>query len=77
MKTVNFEKFTNEEVEILANIEKYQLHDTIQELHQERINSTLVQVSMPNSEVKTNFRARSFTPLPHTDTLAHNTYSQS
>jgi hypothetical protein len=76
VKTVNFEKFTNEEVEFLANMEKYYLYDTIQGLHQDRIKPTLVQLSIPNSEVKTNFFARSFTLSPN-HKLAHNTYSHS
>jgi hypothetical protein len=51
---LNKESITNEVVEILANMEKDALYNTIQALHQERIKSTVAQQPILNDEVKKN-----------------------
>ena len=51
-------------LEILATMEKDDLYDTIQSLHQEHLNSSLAQPPMPNREVKKTFFCSFFLFLP-------------
>jgi len=44
------EKFTNEEIAILATMDENELHEIIQALHKERIKSTLAQPTMSNGQ---------------------------
>jgi len=50
LKRVNFEKFRNKEIQILANMEKDELYDFIQTLYQERIKPALIQKPNTNSD---------------------------
>jgi hypothetical protein len=45
------QKFTNEEIAILATMDENELYESIQELHKERVKSTLTQPTMSKSRV--------------------------
>ena len=46
-----FEKFTDEEVQFLATMEKDDIYATIQNLHKQRINPIIDQLLTSNNEV--------------------------
>ena len=52
LKTVIFEKFTDEEVQCLAKMEKDDLYATIQNLHNQNINPIIDQLPTSHNEVK-------------------------
>ena len=51
-------------LEILATMEKDDVYNTIQALHQKRLKSSLAQPPMPNREVKKTFFCSFFLSLP-------------
>ena len=58
-------------LEILATMEKDDLYNTIQALHQKRLNSSLAQPPMPNREVKKNIFLLVLFVSPHNHKIAH------
>ena len=58
-------------LEILPNMKKDHLYDTIQSLHQEHLNSSLAQPPMPNREVKQNIFLLVLFVSPHNHKIAY------